>query len=249
MPSRSLQRILQSQGFGTRRQCRALVRRGGVTVEGGRAEDPERIYESEGLEIDVDGVMEWRCRERLHLALNKPPGYECSRNPSHHPSVASLLPAPFVTRGVQPVGRLDQDASGLLLLSDDGAFNHAISSPKRHVSKTYLATTSAPATDDLVGRLRTGVQLRGEAAPIAALSCALVGAHQIEIRIEQGKYHQVKRMLAAAGAKCVGLERTAIGGLTLVGLGLEPAAWCVLGEAEIARLRSGDGALRRSERR
>ena len=107
MQRRSLDRILNSQGFGTRRECRALVRRGLVTADGRPARDDAAEYEMEDLEIAVEGVMTWRCRERLNLALHKPQGYECSRSPSHHPSILSLLPAPFVTRGVQPIGRLD----------------------------------------------------------------------------------------------------------------------------------------------
>lgn len=236
MPTRSLDRILQSQGFGTRRECRTLVHRGLVSVAGQTVNDHGAEYEMEGLEIVVEGVMHWRCREHVHLALHKPPGYECSRNPSHHPSVTSLLPRPFVARGVQPIGRLDQDTSGLLLLTDDGAFNHSVSSPKRHVSKTYLATTNIPATADLASRLRDGVLLRGETAPTAALACTVTGAHELELRIDQGKYHQVKRMLAAAGAECVALERTAIADLTLTGLGLAPAQWCVLDDTQVSTL-------------
>ena len=138
-------------------------------------------------------------REHLYICLNKPANYECSRKPSHHPGVLTLLPEQFSWREVQPVGRLDHDTTGMLLMSDDGPFIHAQSSPKRHVPKVYQATTAEPVTDDLVAQMKAGVQLHDEPAPLAALVCEKKGNHQLEIVLEQGKYHQVKRMLAAAG--------------------------------------------------
>jgi len=140
-----------------------------------------------------------------------------------------------IARDVQPVGRLDHDTTGLLLLSDDGAFIHAQSSPKRHVPKTYVATTQDPVTPELVAQLSAGVKLTDEPAPLAA-QVRQLDTHQIEITIDMGKYHQVKRMLAAAGSHCVALRRTAIGRLTLEGLGLEAGAWCYLDEAQMALL-------------
>jgi 16S rRNA pseudouridine516 synthase len=104
------------------------------------------------------------------------------------------------------------------------------------VPKLYLATTAEPVTDELVSLLLNGVQLHDEPAPIAARSCKRVGDRQIEIVLEQGKYHQVKRMLAAAGNHCAALQRTAIGTLTLDQLALEEGEWCFLGAEELARL-------------
>jgi 16S rRNA pseudouridine516 synthase len=237
MPTQSLDRILQSQGFGTRKQCRVMVARGQVKVAGELVRDHGLAFEMEGLAVEVEGTP-WRCRAQAYLALHKPVGYECSRKPEHHQSVLSLLPLPFTTRGVQPAGRLDQDASGLLLLSDDGAFIHAISSPKQHVARTYLVTTRDPVTPELVARLMEGVQLRQENQPVAALACRAMGFHQLELKIDQGKYHQVKRMLAAAGTACEALQRTAIGNLTLETLGLENGQWCELGVPELELLRN-----------
>jgi 16S rRNA pseudouridine516 synthase len=136
------------------------------------------------------------------------------------------------------VGRLDHDTTGLLLLSDDGAFIHAQSSPKRHVPKLYVATTHDPVTAGLVERLLAGVQLHDEPAPLAAQSCRALDEHRLEIVLEQGKYHQVKRMLAAAGNHCSALERVAIGGLTLASLGLKEGEWCYLNEEQLALLSS-----------
>jgi 16S rRNA pseudouridine516 synthase len=171
----------------------------------------------------------------VYLALDKPTNFECSRKPSHHPGVLTLLPDTLVRRDVQPVGRLDHDTTGLLLLSDSGAFIHAQSSPKRHVPKIYVATTHAPVTAELVAQLERGVQLVDEPLPLAA-QVRRLDSHRIEMILDQGKYHQVKRMLAAAGNHCVALERTAIGGLTLAALGLPPGGWCYLDEAQLALL-------------
>jgi 16S rRNA pseudouridine516 synthase len=128
----------------------------------------------------------------------------------------------------------------LLLLSDDGAFIHAQSSPKRHVPKLYVATTHAPISEELLQALQSGVQLHDEPAPLAATHCRQLGEHQLEIALEQGKYHQVKRMLAAAGNHCTALCRVAIGGLTLESLGLAEGEWMFLEAEELVRLNASD---------
>ena len=143
-----------------------------------------------------------------------------------------LLPKQFTQRDVQPVGRLDHDTTGLLLLSDDGAFIHAQSSPKRHIPKVYVATTHDPVTQKLVEKLLSGVKLHDEPAPLAAVTCKMLATHRLEIVLEQGKYHQVKRMLAAAGNHCTKLCRTQIGELRLDALGLAEGEWRYLGEKE-----------------
>jgi 16S rRNA pseudouridine516 synthase len=175
-------------------------------------------------------------REHVYIALYKPANFECSRKPSHHPGVLTLLPEQFTWREVQPVGRLDHDTTGMLLMSDDGPFIHAQSSPKRHIPKIYQATTQDPVSPELVARLLAGVQLHDEPAPLAALSCVARGTHQLEIVLEQGKYHQVKRMLAAAENHCSALHRSAIGGLTLDSLGLAEGEWCYLSAEQLALL-------------
>lgn len=235
MSKLTLDRILQSQGFGTRKWCRQLIADGEVFIAGQAITDYRAAFETSGLRFTVFDE-EWECREHVHIALNKPAGYECSRKPSHHPGVLTLLPEQFTWRDVQPVGRLDHDTTGLLLLSDDGAFIHAQSSPKRHVPKLYLATTHETVDDELVARLLSGVQLHDEPAPLAAQSCRAIGENRIEIVLEQGKYHQVKRMLAAAGNHCSALQRTAIGKLTLDMLDLQEGEWVYLDQEQMALL-------------
>lgn len=235
MSKLQLDRILQSQGFGTRKWCRELIADGDVNVAGIISQDFRAIYETDNLEFSVFGEP-CRYREYLYIALNKPASYECSRKPSHHPGVLSLLPEQFSRRDVQPVGRLDHDTTGLLLMSDDGAFIHAQSSPKRHIPKIYIATTHDPVTPQLIEKLLRGVKLHDEPAPLAAVKCSMIDSQHLEIMLEQGKYHQVKRMLAAAGNHCVALRRSQIGKLKLDTMGIEEGKWCYLDESQLALL-------------
>jgi len=235
MSKLSLDRILQSQGFGTRKYCRELIEDGEVSINGDVVDHYKQALETDGLVFRIFDE-DWQYREHVYIALNKPANFECSRKPSHHPGVLTLLPEQFSWRDVQPVGRLDHDTTGMLLMSDDGPFIHAQSSPKRHIPKVYLATTAEPVTDELVNTLLSGVQLHDEPAPLAAQICRRLDTHRIEIVLEQGKYHQVKRMLAAAGNHCAALQRTAIGQLTLDSLGLAEGEWCYLSPEQMALL-------------
>jgi 16S rRNA pseudouridine516 synthase len=211
----SLDRILQGQGFGSRKTCRELIAAGRVTVNGQRQRDAALlVLPDPALQLSVDDAT-WSWRDRLYLALNKPAGYECSHQPQHHRSVFSLLPPHFVARGVQCAGRLDADTTGLLLLSDDGPWLHSLASPKRHVPKTYLVTAKHPIDDALIAALLGGVQLHDEPAPLMALACEKRDSCQLSLTIDQGKYHQVKRMVAAAGNRVEALHRLAVEELTL----------------------------------
>ena len=154
-----LSQILFSQGFGTRRLCAGLVWNGEVEVDGEVVEDPDAEYETTGLRFKVSG-QEWPYFDKALVLLNKPAGYECSQKPKHHPSVLSLLPAPLRERGVQPIGRLDEDTTGLLLLTDDGTLIHKLTSPKHHVPKVYEARCKHPLTPAMVEQLLAGVELK-----------------------------------------------------------------------------------------
>ena len=235
MSKLSLDRILQSQGFGTRKYCRNLIEDGEVVIAGAACTDYKAAIDTDGLVLTIFDE-EWVYRQHVYIALNKPVNVECSRKPSHHPGVLTLLPEQFTWRDVQPVGRLDHDTTGMLLMSDDGPFIHTQSSPKRHIPKIYQATTQDPVTPALIDELLAGVKLHDEPAPLAALSCVQRGEHQLEIVLEQGKYHQVKRMLAAAGNHCSALHRSAIGQLTLESLGLAEGEWCYLDAGQLGLL-------------
>lgn len=233
----NLESILFSQGFGSRRQCRGLIDEARVAVGGEVCTDPLASFDTEALVFTVDGDA-WTYHAHAYLALNKPAGYECSRDPQHHLSVFHLLPPQFAQRGVQCVGRLDQDTTGLLLLSDDGQFVHAFTSPKRKVPKRYVATTRHPLDDAQLHALRTGVLLHGEREPSVAVDAQARGERELELTVLEGKYHQVKRMVAAAGNRVEALHRERIGGLALPA-GLAAGAWQWLDDPQLAALRAG----------
>lgn len=229
-----LDKALQSQGFGTRKACRLLVHRGAVQVNGVLADDPDAEVECAGLVLTIEGV-EWRWFETIYLALNKPEGVECSHSPSHHKSVFSLLPEPFVTRGVQCVGRLDADTTGLLLLSDDGSFIQQLTSPKKKVPKTYLVTCAEPVSEAQLSSLAAGVTLSDAPEPVAGEG-ERVSERVLRLTIHEGRYHQVKRMVAAVGNHVVSLHRQQVGGLELPG-SLQAGQWVVLDDRAIAAVR------------
>ena len=229
-----LYRALQSQGFGSRKACRLRINKGEVAVNGAVCDDPDAEVDPATLEFTVDGAT-WRYRAQAYVLLHKPAGYECSHHPSHHPSVFALLPAPLIERGVQCVGRLDQDTTGLLLFSDDGQFIHRMISPKKGVAKVYRATCAEPLTVAMLDALRTGVQLNDEPAPIAALACAAIDAHTLRLTLAEGKYHQVRRMIAAAGNHVDALHREAVGAFALPA-DLAPGQWRWLEADDLKRL-------------
>jgi 16S rRNA pseudouridine516 synthase len=216
-----LQQILYSQGFGPRRVCLGLVQHGLVTVHGALVLDPHAEFDPEGLRFTVEG-QEWAWHPKAYLMLHKPPGYECSQRPSGWPSVYTLLPPPLrqrpnkgATPGVQAIGRLDQDTTGLLLLTDDGAFIHRMSSPKRHVPKVYEVETADPVDNTQLARLLQGVVLDDDPRPVRAAACEATGERALRLTLTEGKYHQVKRMLAAVGNRVTRLHRSRIGRLEL----------------------------------
>lgn len=208
--TQALAQILFSQGFGTRRRCATLIADGQVQVAGVTQDDPLAELAVEGLEFTVQGQT-WPYHAKALVLLHKPAGYECSAKPRHHPSILSLLPAPLRERGLQPVGRLDEDTTGLLLMTDDGTLIHRLTSPKHHVHKVYDVTCKHPLAADTVARLCSGVVLDDDPAPVRAVACEATGLSSLRMTLEEGRYHQVKRMLAAAGNRVESLHRSAFG--------------------------------------
>ena len=246
-----LQDILYSQGFGTRRVCAGLVQQGLVQVYASKqASEPDRCTNSAadfvapGLRLRVQGE-DWAFHEKAYLMLHKPAGTECSQKPSTYPSIYTLLPSPLRQRpvksavqGVQAVGRLDQDTTGLLLLSDDGQFIHRMSSPKKQVPKVYEIAAKHPLTEEQVQRLLSGVVLDDDPKPVRAAACEMVAPLHLRLTLTDGKYHQVKRMLAAVGNRVEGLHRSRVGDLALPP-DLAPGQWRWLTEDDLQALRPG----------
>ena len=241
-----LQDVLYSQGFGTRRVCAGLIQQGLVQIHGeapgGELQtvtDAAFDVTPQGLRVRVQGV-DWPYHEKAYLMLHKPSGTECSQKPSTYPSIYTLLPSPLRMRpqkaavqGVQAVGRLDQDTTGLLLLTDDGKFIHRMSSPRHHVPKVYEVTVKHALDDDQVARLLHGVVLDDDPKPVRAAACVANDAYHLSLTLTAGKYHQVKRMLAAVGNRVEGLHRSRIGALTLPA-DLLPGQWRWLGADDLA---------------
>lgn len=245
-----LQDILYSQGFGTRRVCAGLVQQGWVEIysrddasaAAEKCTDSTADFEPEGLRFRVQGV-DWEYHAKGYIVLHKPAGTECSQKPSTYPSIYTLLPPPLRQRpcksaiqGLQAVGRLDQDTTGMLLLSDDGQFIHRMSSPKKHVPKVYRVTAKHPVTQEMVDQLLAGVVLDDDPKPVKAAACVLVDSHVLDLTLTEGKYHQVKRMLAAVGNRVEGLHRARMGSLDLPA-DLAPGQWRWLTAEDMEKLK------------
>lgn len=211
-----------------------MIRHERVAINGVLCTDPFVEIAIEGLIFTVDGV-DWPYAEFARLMLYKPAGFECSRKPQHHPSVLDLLPLPLRERGVQPVGRLDEDTTGLLLITDDGQLNHVLSSAKRKVPKVYLATTKHPLDQTQIDQLLAGVQLNDDPEPVAASACEIVDENHLRLTLTSGKYHQVKRMVAAVGNRVEALHREAVGELVLPD-DLKPGEWRWLSTVDLEKL-------------
>jgi 16S rRNA pseudouridine516 synthase len=243
-----LQDILYSQGFGTRRVCAGLIQQGFVHVyDKNEPLAPVKYTQAatefiaDGLRFQVQGV-DWPYAEKAYVMLHKPAATECSQKPSTYPSIYTLLPSPLRLRpqkgavqGVQAVGRLDQDTTGLLLLTDDGKFIHKMSSPKHHVPKVYEVSTKHPITPEMVDKLLSGVVLDDDPKPVKAAACEAVGELHLKLTLTEGKYHQVKRMLAAVGNRVEALHRSQIGGLVLNDLA--PGQWRWLTDEDLVLLK------------
>jgi 16S rRNA pseudouridine516 synthase len=245
-----LQEILYSQGFGTRRVCAGLIQQGLVQVYIEKEalapviiRDAAAEFIAEGLRFSVQGVN-WQYFEKAYLLLHKPAGTECSQKPSTYPSIYTLLPSPLRMRpqkaavqGVQAVGRLDQDTTGMLLLTDDGKFIHRMSSPKHHVPKVYEVTVKHPLDEKQVQKLLTGVVLDDDPAPVRAAACEAVSEFHLRLTLPEGKYPQVKRMVAAVSNRVEGLHRSKIGGVALPE-SLAPGQWRWLSADELTAVQA-----------
>ena len=218
--------LLFSQGFGSRRECAGLIASGHVTLAGVVCDDPDHEVDVDGLQFTVRGER-WTYKARALLAMNKPAGYECSQKPKHHPSVYSLLPAPLRQRDVQAIGRLDEDTTGLLLFTDDGQLIHRWTAPKHHLPKVYEVGCKHPVGPAQIDKLLAGVELLDMPVRVRAAACEQVGPNQLRLTLTEGKYHQVKRMVAATGNRVETLHRSAFGALALPP-DLAAGVWCWL---------------------
>ena len=208
-----LDKLIASQGKYSRNDVKKLIRDGLVTVDGEKAATSDIQVNPETSEVVVDGTP--LCyREHVYIMLNKPVGVVSATDDREHETVLDLVPDGLKRPGLFPAGRLDADTTGFVLITDDGDFAHKILSPKNHVEKTYIAELADPISEDDVEKLESGIVLKDETRCLPA-KINVIEERKIEIKICEGKYHQIKRMIAATGNRVLVLKRTKIGGLPL----------------------------------
>jgi len=224
-----LNAYLARAGVGSRRGADELILAGRVLVNG----EPGQLntFVGSGDRVEVDG-REIAPQRLAYVLLNKPAGVvTTARDPQRRPTVVELVPQ---EPRVVPVGRLDADTTGALLLTNDGPLAHRLSHPRYGVEKTYEADVVGDPDEAALRRLRDGVELEdGKTAPARVRR---IGPGRVELVLHEGRKHQVKRMLAAVGHPVVQLHRSGYAGLTLAGL--EPGAWRELSAGEVAQLRA-----------
>lgn len=233
-----LDKRLAGTGRWSRREVRDLCRAGRVRVDGTVVRRPEEKVE-ETSQITVDG-QPVELERQVWIMLHKPAGLVSATEDPREPTVLSLLPERFQRQGLFPVGRLDKDTEGLLLLTNDGALAHALLSPRRHVDKVYYVEVDGCLDEADEQAFREGMTLR-DGLRCQPASLRRLGPDRGEVTLREGKYHQVKRMLAARGKPVRYLKRIAFGPLVLDS-SLEKGAWRALTEEEKAALaRVGQG--------
>ncbi len=214
MPRERLDKILAGSGVFTRSEARRVIMAGAVTVDGAPVRRPEEKVDrasrivAQGQVIDGD--------EFVYYMMNKPAGTICSTEDGVWPAVTGLLPGHLQARGLFCVGRLDADVTGLLLLTDDGAFAHRVTAPRSEIRKVYEVYVDGPLGQLDVERLAAGVTLAdGTAYRPAVLEIDGADPCRAAVTVTEGKYHEVKNLLAACGRRVLDMRRRAIGGLTL----------------------------------
>lgn len=228
-----LVRLIANLGYGSQKDVRAMLRDGRVTrADGTELAESDKV---DAADIRIDGE-ELDPPAGLVVMLNKPAGYTCSTSDPGR-VVYELLPPRFMRRNpiLAPVGRLDRDTTGLLLLTDDGELLHRLTSPRHHVPKIYDVTLARPLDGTETGIFAAGtLMLNSEKTPLAPAELQVLGPNQARLTLHEGRYHQVKRMFAAIGNHVESLHRCGLGPLTLGDL--PEGRWRVLDAAEAAAL-------------
>ena len=222
--------LSESTGL-TRSVAKKALHRGDVTVDGVVVKKSDQ--QVNGQEVRLEGRLLGTPSTR-YVLLHKPAGYISSTQDADHPCVLQLLP-PELRRGMQCAGRLDVDTTGLLLLTDDGQWSHRLRSPKKACNKVYQVNLIEPLAADVAAQFAEGILLHGEDKPTLPAQLETMTPTRVLLTIQEGKYHQVKRMFAAVGNHVMGLHRLKIGDITLDD-NLEPGQWRHLTAQEVASI-------------
>jgi len=235
MPKLRLDKFLRDQGIASRSEIRELIKKGFVTINDVAARDPSAYVETVSDTVRVNGETV-HYREFVYYMLNKPKGIITATEDRNEKTVLDLFPENVRRRGVFPVGRLDRDTEGLLIITDNGLFAHNLLSPKKHVPKLYEAVLNRHPGEEAIKAFREGVNIGGYIALPANLSF-VSGSDPVIARVEvyEGKFHQVKRMFRAVGAEVLELKRLRIGDVWL-DESLEPGEYRELTDEELALL-------------
>jgi 16S rRNA pseudouridine516 synthase len=237
MPIQRLDKLLTGTGLCSRREASAQIKRGALSVDGTICRDPAYKVDAQQVTVLYRG-QRIGCQQYVYLLLNKPLGVVSARE-DEQKTVLDLLPPQYHARGVFPMGRLDKETAGLLVLTDDGALSHAVLSPRHHVAKVYRAVTDGVLGQEDIDAFAQGITLRDgtQCRPAQlVIEHSKDGTSQVLVTLHEGKYHQVRRMLASRGAPVLQLTRIAEGPLTL-DPALAPGQWRELTEQEITALR------------
>ena len=227
-----LDKLLTQSGKYTRSEARIIIRSGRVAVDGAVIRKPEEKCREEAV-ITVDGEAV-NCAEYRYFMMDKPAGVLSATDDKNQKTVLDLLPREIRALGLFPVGRLDKDTTGLLILTNDGDLAHRVISPKHGVVKTYIANTETPVGEEAVRAFAAGVELADGTKCLPAVLTPLADG-RCRVEVGEGKYHQVKRMLAACGHPCTALRRVREGSLEL-DESLGPGGFRELGQFEISLL-------------
>ncbi len=206
-----IDKFLADNSIGTRKEIKALIKAGRVQVNGINPSDPGMHIDPEKDEVRYDGNVIFYERYHYYM-LNKPAGVVSSTREGASSTVIDLLSAEGV-KNLSPVGRLDKDTEGLLLITDDGALLHDLISPSKHVEKEYLVITEKPVSDDDIKRLEEGLDIGDDKPTLPAK--AYLAEDGLHLIITEGRFHQVKRMLEAVDNSVTYLKRLRMGALTL----------------------------------
>lgn len=232
-PSR-LDRMLSYATGQSRSQVKRLLLNGEVQVDGVPVRNAALPVTPASQVLLGDALLDWP--RHHYLMLHKPAGYVCSSADPAHPVVTRLIAQPWAAR-LHCAGRLDLDTTGLVLLTSDGNWSHALTSPRRVCDKSYLVQLAEPLDSALVARFAQGLTLRGDAKPTLPARLEPLDTHQARVWLSEGRYHQVKRMFAACGNHVISLHRECIGPITLDPT-LPAGAWRALHADEIGAVQA-----------
>ena len=231
-----LDKYLCETGFGTRSQVKELLKKGQVMVNGEVVKKPELKINETTDQILCQGKKA-SYQKNIYLMLHKPAGVVSATEDNREKTVLDLVRPEDRKNGLFPVGRLDKDTEGLLLLTDDGELAHRLLSPKKHVDKTYYAKIDGQVTEEHVKQFREGLDIGDEKKTLPAVLTILLSGpvSEIEVTIQEGRFHQIKRMFEAVGCKVTYLKRLSMGSLVLDKT-LTPEEYRPLTEAELEGL-------------